>query len=205
MAPEQHYDEPPQPVLRRFIEDFRNIVAREAGGASLLGALRRPVEQLLADPSWIDERFLVPIPGETAAWALYRSQAPDLCIFTMVVPPGAATRVHNHLTDGWVGLVQGGQVEREFRRTDDGSKPGYARLELVREAPIGLGELTPLAYPDHDIHQILTTSRDASVSLHVLCNDLGTVERDSFDPEARRVERFVSGYSNVTGASRIGR
>ena len=204
MAPEQHYEEPVHPVLRRFIEDFRNIVAREPRGRPRLDALRAPVEALLADPSWIGEPFRRAVPGETAAWALYRSQEPDLCIFTMVVPAGGATKVHNHLTDGWVGLVQGGQLEREFRRTDDRSRPGRATLECVREAPIRLGELTPLLYPDHDIHQIETTSREPSVSLHVLCNDLGTVERDSFDPEVERVERFVSGYSNVEGGSRIG-
>ncbi|MFN8638773.1 MAG: hypothetical protein U0360_04785 [Dehalococcoidia bacterium] len=51
----------------------------------------------------------------------------------------------------------------------------------------------------------MTTSRDASVSLHVLCNDLGTVERQTFDPEAQRAERFVSGYTNVDGVSFIGR
>jgi predicted metal-dependent enzyme (double-stranded beta helix superfamily) len=123
----------------------------------------------------------------------------------MVVPPGAATRVHNHLTDGWVGLVQGGQIERHFRRVDDRSLQGVARLELTAEEPIGLGELTPLAYPDHDIHQILTTSREASVSLHVLCNDLGTVERQSFDPDAGTVQDFVSGYSNVERAEGISR
>lgn len=52
----------------------------------------------------------------------------------------------------------------------------------------------PLAYPNHDIHQILTTSAEASVSLHVLCNDLGVVERQSFDPEAGTMRDFVSGY-----------
>jgi predicted metal-dependent enzyme (double-stranded beta helix superfamily) len=143
--------------------------------------------------------------GTTATYAVYRSQEPDLCIFTMVVPPLNSTKVHNHLTDGWVGLVQGGQVERHFRRFDDGSRPGFADVRQTEEHAIGLGEITAIEYPGADIHQIVTVSRDASVSLHVLCNDLGTVERQTFEPEEQRATTFVSGYTNVDGASVIGR
>jgi 3-mercaptopropionate dioxygenase len=203
--PDSYYIEPVQPVLRRFVEDFRTIVDRERGSPGLLPSLRGPVEHLLYDPTWITEEFRRAIPGQTTTWAIYRSQDPDLCIFSMVVMPDEATKVHNHLTDGWVGLVQGAQVERKFRRLDDGSEPGRARLELVSQDPIRLGELTPLKHPDEDIHQVLTASDVPSVSLHVLCNDLGTVEREAFDPEHERVERFVSGYTNVDGASGIGR
>lgn len=203
--PESFYVEPVEPVLRRFVEDFRNIVERERGTANLLPSLKAPMETLLYDPSWITESFRQPVPGETASWAIYRSQDPDLCIFSMVVPPHESTRVHNHLTDGWVGLVQGAQIERKFIRVDDGDRPGYARLELVSADPIGLGELTPLKHPDEDIHQVITASDEPSVSLHVLCNDLGTVERQSFDPDHEQVQNFVSGYTNVDGSSMIGR
>lgn len=197
--------EPVEPVLRRFVEDFRNVVARAGAGRPRLDALRAPVEALLADASWIGAEFLEPVAGTTATYAVYRSQDPDLCIFTMVVPPLNATKVHNHLTDGWVGLVQGGQVERHFRRFDDGSRPGFADVRQTEEHAIRLGEITPIEYPWADIHQIVTTSRDASVSLHVLCNDLGTVERQTFEPEEQRATTFVSGYTNVDGASVIGR
>lgn len=203
--PESYYIEPVQPVLRRFVEDFRNIVARERGKPGLLDALKAPTETLLYDPSWITEEFRQPIPDTTASWAIYRSQEPDLCIFAMVVPAHSMTRVHNHLTDGWVGLVQGAQVERKYVRRDDGSRPGYAELELVSADPIQLGELTWLKHPDEDIHQVITASDVPSVSLHVLCNDLGTVERQSFEPEAHRVENFISGFTNVQPGMGIGR
>lgn len=205
MAPEQYYAEPIQAALRHFVEDFRNISAREAAGRPRLDALRGPTEELLADASWIEARHLEPVPGATATYAIYRSQEPDLCIFTMVVPPGESTKVHNHRTDGWVGLVQGGQIERHFRRFDDGSRPGFADVRQTEEHAIALHEITPIQHPDADIHQILTTSRDASVSLHVLFNDLGTVERQTFEPEQHAVTNFVSGYTNVDGASVIGR
>ena len=203
--PESYYFEPVEPRLRRFVEDFRNIVERERGKPGLLPALRGPAETLLSDPLWISEVQRQAIPGTTATWALYRSQQPDLCIFTMVVAPGEMTKVHNHLTDGWVGLVQGEQIERKFHRRDDGSRAGYVDLALVAEERIALGGLTPIKHPDEDIHQIITMSREPSVSLHVLCNDLGTVERQAFDIDTHEATTFVSGYTNVDGESRIGR
>ncbi|MDA0815538.1 MAG: hypothetical protein O2924_03085 [Chloroflexi bacterium] len=202
--PDSFYIEPVQPVLRHFVEDFRNTVTR-AERRTLLDALRPHVEGLLYDPTWITEAFREAVPDTTAAWAVYRSQDPDLCIFTMVVPPGGMTKAHNHLTDGWVGLVQGSQLEWKYIRRDDGAQPGHADLELVSEDPIFLGELTPLRHPHEDIHQVITASAVPSVSLHVLCNDIGTVERQAFDPDAHLVEDFVSGYTNVDGGSAIGR
>ena len=203
--PESFYFEPVEPVLRRFVEDFRNVIAREGGTPGLLPALRGPAETLLRDASWVTEAQRQVIPGTTATWALYRSQDPDLCVFTMVVAPGEMTRVHNHLTDGWIGLVQGEQIERKFQRFDDGSRPGYADIRLTEEGRITLGDLTPLQHPDNDIHQMLTVSREPSVSLHILCNDLGTVARQSFDIEKHEATTFVSGYTNVDGQSGIGK
>ncbi|MCK9497118.1 MAG: cysteine dioxygenase family protein [Dehalococcoidia bacterium] len=202
---DDYYIEPVESVLRRFVEDFRNIVERHRGTPNLLAELKAPMETLLYDPTWITEEFRQPLPDTTASWVMYRSQDPDLCIFSMVVPAHSMTKVHNHLTDGWVGLVQGEQVERKYRRVDDGSRPDYAELELVSQDPILLGELTPLKHPDEDIHQVLTSSDVPSVSLHVLCNDLGTVERQAFEPHIHHVENFISGYSNVAAGAGIGK
>ena len=77
MAPETYYPEPVEPVLRRFVEDFRNVYGRDGDTAALLPSLRGPVETLLHDPSWVGEEYLRAIPGSTAAYAIYRSQDPE--------------------------------------------------------------------------------------------------------------------------------
>jgi predicted metal-dependent enzyme (double-stranded beta helix superfamily) len=111
MDNELYYTERRDPALRHFVEDFRTIIEGGARGRPLLDALRAPLDGLLDTRGWLEQPFLSAIPGDVATWALYRSRDPDLCLFTMVVPPGMRTRVHNHLTDGWVALLQGGQLE----------------------------------------------------------------------------------------------
>ena len=204
MSGQAYYIEPVERALRHFVEDFRNIAA-STSGQPRLDALRGPFEELLHDPSWLSAEFLKAVPDEVATWAVYRSHEPDLCIFSMVVPPGARTQVHNHLTDGWVACIQGQQTELKFLREDDASTSGTARLVKVAEERIENGAITPIQHPGNDIHQITTTSSEPSVSLHVLCNDLGSVRRQAFDLEAGTVRDFVSGYTNVDGTSAIGR
>jgi predicted metal-dependent enzyme (double-stranded beta helix superfamily) len=49
--------------------------------------------------------------GGIGQWLVFRSAARDLCLFALVVPPGAATPVHDHLAWGLVGLYRGEQEE----------------------------------------------------------------------------------------------
>jgi predicted metal-dependent enzyme (double-stranded beta helix superfamily) len=202
MAPESYFVEPVVPDLRRFVDDFRNLLDRGLTGQPLLHALEPPTERLVDDPSWIADEWRRP-QGELATWAMYRSQDPELGVFTTAVPPGAMTKVI-HLTDGWVARVQGVQIERMYRRRADGTYEGFADLELTTADPVTLGELSPL-YPDLDIHQVATAGDEPSVSPHVFGNDLGAVERQSFAPEEQTVVDLVSGYTNVDGRSNLGR
>jgi predicted enzyme related to lactoylglutathione lyase len=51
--------------------------------------------------------------------------------------------------------------------------------------------------PEGDIHMIETISPEASISIHVLGNDIGCVQRQRYDVEHQQVHRFTSGYVNT--------
>ena len=53
--------------------------------------------------------------------ALYRAADRSLCLFSLVVPPGAMTPVHDHLAWGLVGLYRGNQDEEFYRPATAGS------------------------------------------------------------------------------------
>ena len=49
--------------------------------------------------------------GGIGQYALYRDEGGSLCLFSLVVPAGAATPIHDHLAWGLVGIYRGRQDE----------------------------------------------------------------------------------------------
>jgi len=130
-------------------------------------------------------------------YALYRAEDGSLCLFSLVVPPNAATPVHDHLAWGLVGLYKGAQHETVYRRLDDGSDESRADLQISKEQSLAPGDFYPLLPPTDDIHYVRTTSDTASISIHLLANDTACVWRHKFDPAAGTVAAFRSGYANA--------
>ena len=126
-------------------------------------------------------------------WLLYRAGDGSLSLFSLVVPPGAETPVHDHLAWGLVGLYRGTQDEEIFAEGDGG-------LELVERRALVRGDFYALIPPRDDIHRVRTTSVQTSVSIHLLTNDTGCVWRHAYDPGTGAVMPFRSGYVNVACA-----
>jgi 3-mercaptopropionate dioxygenase len=190
------------PTMRRFIEAVQEKRAKVSDSQALVERLKPEFTDLLDDPDWLPADFRAPNPqggmgGGIATWLLYRSPEHDLTLMTLVVPSGSQTPVHDHLAWGLVGLYRGEQDEDVFHRTDDGRIEGIARLDLVEQRRLKQLSFYELLPPEGDIHRVRTTSNEASISIHLLGNDVGCVLRHSFEPSIEAVAEFRSGYSNV--------
>lgn len=181
--------------LRGFIAAVRETIERAGSPEEACEAVRPAFGTLLADSEWLPAEFRREAPesgmgGGIGQWLLYRSGDRSLSLFTLVVPPGAATPVHDHLAWGLVGLYQGEQDEEVFARRD-------GALELVERRALVPGDFYVLIPPRDDIHRVRTTSSEPSVSIHLLTNDTGCVWRHTYDPETGSESPFRSGYVNV--------
>jgi 3-mercaptopropionate dioxygenase len=190
------------PAMRAFIETVQDERARLSDPDRLVEALKPAFTELLADPRWLPGRFRAPNPeggmgGGIASWLLYRSPNRDLSLMSLVVPAGSQTPVHDHLAWGLVGLYEGEQDEDVFRRIDDGRTEGIAKLDLVEQRRLKQLSFYKLLPPEGDIHRVRTASDEASISIHLLGNDVGCVLRHSFEPSIEAVAEFRSGYSNM--------
>jgi predicted metal-dependent enzyme (double-stranded beta helix superfamily) len=183
-------------VVRSFIDSVRAAIGVAGSAADAVERIRPRFADLLADPGWLLAAYQEPAPesgmgGGIGQWLLYRAGDGSLSLFSLVVPAGAQTPVHDHLAWGLVGLYRGTQEEEIFAR-----EAGVMRLTERRA--LRPGDFYALIPPRDDIHRVRTTSAQTSVSIHLLTNDTGCVWRHAYDPDSGEERPFRSGYVNVS-------
>ena len=190
------------PEIRALIDETMRLRVSIADDAARVDALRPAFAALLAADGWLPDDCSHPdtksrMGGGIGQYALYRAEDQSLCLFSLVVPAGAATPVHDHLAWGLVGIYRGRQDETVYRRLDDGSDPAQARLEVSKRQQLARGEFYTLLPPADDIHYVTTISETPSISIHLLANDTACVWRHKFEPATGVVTPFRSGYANA--------
>ena len=183
------------PAVREFVAGVRETIARAGSPEEACELLRPGFAELLADPDWLPAEYQADAPesgmgGGIGQWLLYHAEDGSLSLFSLVVPSGSQTPIHDHLAWGLVGLYRGTQDEEVYARGDDG-------LELVEQRALRPGDFYVLIPPRDDIHRVRTTSAETSVSIHLLTNDTGCVWRHAYDVESGEARPFRSGYVNA--------
>ena len=183
------------PLVRAFVSTVRASIGAASSPEDACAAIRPRFASLLADPDWLPDEYRADAPksgmgGGIGQWLLFRAADSSLSLFSLVVPPGSETPVHDHLAWGLVGLYQGTQDEDIYAERNGG-------LELLESRSLRPGDFYELIPPRDDIHRVRTTSAETSVSIHLLTNDTGCVWRHTFDPESGERAPFRSGYVNV--------
>lgn len=102
--------------------------------------------------------------------APFRAGDGSLSLFSLVVPPGAETPLHDHLAWGLVGLYRGTQDEEVYAMQ-------HSSLELVERRALLPGDFYAVIPPQDDIHRVRNTSPETFVPstcspfVNVLCGD----------------------------------
>jgi 3-mercaptopropionate dioxygenase len=183
------------PTVRSFVAHVRSAIDSAHAPKQVIDAIRPRFAELLADADWLPEEYAAPAPesgmgGGIGQWLLYRADDGSLSLFSLVVPSGSQTPVHDHLAWGLVGLYRGTQDEEIYAQRN-------GELELVERRSLSPGDFYALIPPQDDIHRVRTTSAESSVSIHLLTNDTGCVWRHAYDPGSGEARPFRSGYVNV--------
>jgi predicted metal-dependent enzyme (double-stranded beta helix superfamily) len=183
------------PLVRELVADVRARLDEATSAAHACELIEPLFETLLADRTWLPDAYQEPaaesgMGGGIGQWLLFRAADRSLSLFSLVVPPGSMTPVHDHLAWGLVGLYRGNQDEEFYR-------PERGRLELARRRPLSAGDFYTLLPPRNDVHRVRTTSDVTSVSIHLLANDTGCVWRHTYDEETGEARPFRSGWVNA--------
>jgi len=190
------------PEIRSLIFETRRLTEEIDDTKIRVEALRPAFAKLLAADGWLPKEYGEPdhksnMGGGIGQYALYRAENGSLCLFSLVIPAGSQTPIHDHLAWGLIGVYRGIQDETVYRRTDDGRDESRASLEIARHQSVKHGQFYTLLPPLDDIHYVKTVSDTPSISIHLLANDTACVTRHRFDTVTGVVTPFRSGYSNA--------
>src|SRR6266581_5888993 len=125
-------------LVRQFVDAVRASIDAASSPQEACAAIRPRFAELLADQDWLPDEFRESVPdsgmgGGIGQWLLFRAADGSLSLFSLVVPAGAETPVHDHLAWGLVGLYQGSQEEEIYAERE-------GRLELVERRPLEQGD-----------------------------------------------------------------
>src|SRR5579872_2029777 len=174
------------------IERIRAIEQRLGVTRTSLAAIETEMLALAAQQHLFpSSEFPPPPPGEKINRRYLLRQDPDgrFAMYMNALNPGNETRPHDHTTWAVLVAVEGQELNRVYRRTDDGNRAGHATLVLDREVMVEPGQGIALL-PD-DIHSIHTSGDVPTRHLHMYGLALEMLDdRQGFDLENGTVQPY---------------
>lgn len=175
-------------IILEFVSNLR-LVTREVSDPALIIQRVTPLARQLADDtSWVRPEFY-DCDEDQGFGINILNEEPDHTLLVEAIAwlPGRGVAPHDHQTWGVVVGIDGVEVNVDWHRLDDGSREGYADLEIARETSVGHGDIVSFL-PD-DIHGVRNDGDVTSLSLHVYGKTLATLNRSEFDP-INKVQRL---------------
>lgn len=182
------------------IDRIRLIEAKQGVTRDSLAAIR---EELLAlarhERLFPNEEFPAPPDGERGSrrYLLHSDPGDRFALYLNALNPGNETRPHDHTTWAVVVAVDGQELNKVYRRTDDGRDAERCEIALAEEVMVEPGRGICLM-PD-DIHSIHTTGERPTRHLHMYGLALERLEdRKAYDPESGRVIPYNRNFMQPT-------
>lgn len=190
-------------VLADFIRDLEAAVRTERDQWRLVARVEPLVGRLVVstDLTWLKDEYRQPPKGKSGVaagygqYCLYR-RGTELSVVAFCWGPGQGTPIHDHLSWGVLGFVDGREKETRYRRTDDGASDDRAQLEEIGVCYTEHGRTSHVVTPARDIHKVENPGTTPSVSIHVYGCDIGRQRRRRYDPATGRIEWYVTPHDS---------
>lgn len=171
-------------TLDQYIADIRHIVAEETDNAAIADKIKPLAEKITAESGWFKDKYReVDEEQGFGLHLLFEEDNHDLAVFVIAWAPGKGLAAHNHKTWAVVAGIDGQEHETNYARRDDGSKPGFADLEITHEETLYPGNAV-CCMPE-DIHSVWNNGEQIAVSLHTYGRHLNHTGRSVFDVDAK--------------------
>lgn len=187
-------------IINEFGESFQNLLEQKLDWPDFLSQGRQMVGELASNQGWLNNILALLVLDDSFYQSQYQSADPnDIILYrspsrlfsvrAFIWQPGAMNYVHDHGAWGIVGACFNQTKEKKFRRLDDGSREGFAELEVVSEAILSPGETTYVLPLNDGIHQMAAMHDLASISIHVYGSPVRKNYFQIFDMHFKTVRR----------------
>jgi predicted metal-dependent enzyme (double-stranded beta helix superfamily) len=181
--------EQPSGAIERFMSRARTLAARgaEAPAREEIGAL---LAELARSGALALDDVRAGLHGGAAASTILASDPNGATLMLSRFPEHEPTPVHDHKSWGVAYVLRGRDRHIRWRRVDDGSAPGRARLVVVEDRELGEGEFVHWPEPPDDIHSQQGVGGPA-YELVFFGRDPMSVMRRYFDPSEQTVREAM--------------
>jgi predicted metal-dependent enzyme (double-stranded beta helix superfamily) len=173
-------------AVQDLLADARRIIAETGVTREALSAISSLLLTLFHAAA-----FPPPQPGSGDTSTRYRLNPGEdgLALYLNSLLPGKTTIPHNHDTWAVIAAIDGAELNRIYRRTDDGRDPERATLELLHEVVVRPG--VPIAFLPDDIHSIHVGGAEPTLHFHLYGRPLETLTgRLGFETDTGLVVRY---------------
>jgi predicted metal-dependent enzyme (double-stranded beta helix superfamily) len=188
--------------VKQLADDLRELKLQGLDEEAMIREVADLAKRLvLMKHNWLRPYMCVPNPEPGAGAATYRlHEEPDhtLAIFVVTWLPGDETPPHDHGTWAVIAGLDGHETNHWWKRTDDGSVPGFADVKRAGQERIDSG--TIVAMPGGAIHSLHNDSDAVSVTLHVYGTNVDYTDRHKYDPARHTLAPYR--FGGTTAASR---
>lgn len=189
--------------LDQFSRDFQNLIDMKLRWPEFLKKGSEMVHVLVSSPGWLND-FLTHLvldevllqnqyhSGDPNDIVLYRSPARSFSVRAFVWEPHRRYPIHDHGSWGILGVHVNRIRETKYRRLDDGSIEGHARVEKAGEAVIETGGVTHVLPLNEGLHMMEAVGGKAAISIHIYGQAIRKGYIQQFDPHHHAVHRVYA-------------
>lgn len=181
-------------AVTEFIGQVKQILARDGPSAHGLELIAERMRDLVKNPS-VTRNAGEPAGNVHAgrqSTPLYTDES-GLTLVRARFGPEAMTPIHNHGSWGIVGVYRGRDRYQIWRRLDDGTVAGQARIELVDELILGPGDVVIMPNPPQDLHAQQGYGGEAAYEFVLFGKNAMVLPRLYFDPEQGTAREIAPG------------
>ena len=191
-------------AIAATIDRIRGMERGRGVTRAMLEAVKAEMMQLAAQEHLFPSAEFPPPPaGQTGANRYLLQEDPDnrFALYLNALNPGNETKPHDHTTWAVVVAVEGQELNKVYRRTDDGCDPLRCALCVDHEVMVEPGRGIALM-PD-DIHSIHTTGSVPTRHLHMYGIALEKLDdRRAFDMNTGEVLPYNKNFMAPTATAR---